>query len=276
VATVAVFGTWHLGSVHAACLAELGHRVLATDLDAAVLAGLREGKPPLFEPGLAELIRKHLDTGRLSVHSSRDRALGEVEAIFIAADTHVDDDDRVDLRTIEELADGAAMVMTRDLPVVVASQVPVGTTERLVARMREASGRNLVPVHMPENLRLGTAIENFLKPDRLVVGATDARAADAIVALYNLDVEVLRMSVRSAEMAKHALNGYLATLVSFSSEISDLCEASGADAYDVERALRTDRPRRRCVPGSASPAAPWAATSNRFDLSRVSTGCPRR
>jgi UDPglucose 6-dehydrogenase len=241
VARVAVFGAWHLGSVHAACLAELENHVVATDLDPAVVAGLKEGRPPLFEPGLAELIRKHLESGRLAFQLPDDRALGEVDVIFIAADTQVDDDDRVDLRPVEELADRAARVVARNVPVVVASQVPVGTTERLVARMRQLSGRDLAAVHMPENLRLGSAIENFLRPDRLVVGAADTVAADAVVALYGLKVEVLRMSVRSAEMAKHALNGYLATLVSFSSELSDLCEASGADAYDVDRALRTDR-----------------------------------
>ena len=240
-ATVAVFGAWHLGSVHAACLAELGHRVLATDLDPVVVADLRAGKPPLFEPGLAELVGKHLASGRLSILASDDAALGEVDALFIAADTQVDDDDRVDLRSVEELAERAGRLAARDMPVVVASQVPVGTTERLVGRMREICGHGLSPVHMPENLRLGSAIENFLRPDRLVVGAADAQAADAVAALFGGTAQVLRMSVRSAEMSKHALNGYLATLISFSSELSDLCEASGADAYDVERALRTDR-----------------------------------
>ncbi len=240
-ATVAVHGAWHLGTVHAACLAELGNRVRATDLDPAVIASLMQGKPPLFEPGLEELVGKHLASGRLSFHRPDDAALGEADAHFIAADTTVDDDDQVDLASVERLAEAAGRVLRKRAPVVVASQVPVGTTERLVGRMRELSGiADLPAVHMPENLRLGSALENFLRPDRLVIGGENA-AADEVLAIYGLRCEVVRMSVRSAEMAKHALNGYLATLVSLTSELSDLCEAAGADAYDVERALRTDR-----------------------------------
>jgi UDPglucose 6-dehydrogenase len=245
---IAVWGTWHLGSVHAACLAELGNRVRATDPDPAVVAGLSQGNAPLYEPGLAEMLRKHLATGRLSIHSPDDSELGRADAIFLTADTEVDDDDRVHLASVESLAEAAARTAQRDVPVVMASQVPAGTTERLVARMSELSGRVLRPVCMPENLRLGTALENFLRPDRLVIGSTDAAAADAILALYGLDCPVLRMGLRSAEMSKHALNAYLGTLISFASETADLCEAVGADAYDVERALRAD--------GRVSPKAP--------------------
>jgi UDPglucose 6-dehydrogenase len=118
--------------------------------------------------------------------------------------------------------------------------VPAGTTERLVARMSGISGRTLAPVCMPENLRLGSALENFLRPDRLVVGSKEESAADAVLAHYRVECPVLRMSIRSAEMSKHALNAYLATLISFASETADLCESVGADAYDVERALRSD------------------------------------
>ena len=241
-ATVAVFGTWHLGSVTAACLADLGNRVLATDLDLGTVAGLREGRPPIAEPGLAELIAKGLASGRLSIHAPDDPALGFADILYLAADTTVDDDDRVDLAFVEALAARAASLLQKEPLVVVHSQVPVGTTERLVATMAGQSGRALAAVHVPENLRLGAAIEGFLRPDRLVVGSDTAAAADAVIALYgSLTCEVLRMSVRSAEMAKHALNGYLATLISLASELADVCEATGADAYDVERALRADR-----------------------------------
>jgi UDPglucose 6-dehydrogenase len=239
-AAVSVWGTWHLGSVHAVCLAALGNRVRATDLDARVVAGLREGTPPLYEPGLAELLRAQLDSGRLSVHSPADPDLGDAEAIFLAADTEIDDDDRVQLGSVEALAEAAARCARRDSPVVVVSQVPVGTTERLVSRMSQISGRALTAVYVPENLRLGTALQNFLHPDRLVVGTADPRIAESVLKLYRLDCPVLRMSARSAEMSKHALNAYLATLISFASELSDLCEAAGADAFDVERALRAD------------------------------------
>lgn len=240
-AEVAVWGAWHLGSVHAGCLAELGNRVRATDLDPRIVAGLRQGKAPLYEPGLDEMLGKHIGTGRLTIHPPDDPELGASDAVFITADTEVDDEDRARLASVESLAETAARTVRRDGPVVVASQVPTGSTERLVARMCEISGRVLRPVCMPENLRLGTALADFLLPDRLVIGSGDGAAADAVLALYGLDCPVLRMSVRSAEMSKHALNAYLATLISFASETADLCESVGADAHDVERALRADR-----------------------------------
>lgn len=238
---IAVWGSWHLGTVSAACLAELGHSVLATDLDPAIVAGLRAGRPPVSEPGLADLVRRHQQSGSLTIRDPQDPALGEADFVFVAADTEVDDDDRVDLAGIELLVDAAAGTLRRPELVVVQSQVPVGTTERLVARMASRCGRPLRGVYVPENLRLGAAIDGFLRPDRVIIGADDATDAAAVRALLPPDREVVQMSVRSAEMSKHALNGYLATLVSFTSEIGDLCEAVGADAYDVERALRTDR-----------------------------------
>jgi UDPglucose 6-dehydrogenase len=239
-ANLSIWGTWHLGSVHAACLAARGNRIRATDLDPRVVAGLREGTPPLYEPGLAELLREQLESGRLTLHSPGDPELGEADAIFLAPDTDIDEDDGVQLASLEALAEAAAGSVRRDVPVVVASQVPVGTTERLVTHMSERSGRALTAIHVPENLRLGTAVHDFLQPDRLVIGSADRGSADSVLESYGLDCPVLRMTVRSAEMSKHALNAYLATLISFASELSDLCEASGADAYDVERALRAD------------------------------------
>lgn len=238
--TVSVWGTWHLGTVYAACLASLGNRVRVTDLDPRIVADLREARPPLHEPGLAELVRAQLETGKLTVHSPQEAELGDAEAILLAADTDIDDEDRVQLGSVVRLAEAAAGALRRDVPVVVASQVPVGTTERLVTRMSQMSGRVLSPVHVPENLRLGTALQNFLEPDRLVIGSRDPAIAESVLALYRPACPVLRMSVRSAEMSKHVLNAYLATLISFTSEISDLCEAAGADAYDVVRALRAD------------------------------------
>jgi UDPglucose 6-dehydrogenase len=241
VATIAVWGSWHLGTVSAACLAELGQTVLATDLDPAIVSGLRAGRPPVAEPRLAELVRTHLDSGRLSIRDPDDPALGAADVVFLAADTAVDEEDRSDLAGIEQLAERAAKGLRRPALLVVHSQVPVGTTERLAARMSSASGWPIRAACVPENLRLGAAIEGFLKPDRLVIGAADPSDASAVRALFPPDCDVLYMSIRSAEMSKHALNAYLATLVSFTSEIGDLCESLGADAYDVERTLRADR-----------------------------------
>ncbi|HEX4382575.1 MAG TPA: nucleotide sugar dehydrogenase [Myxococcales bacterium] len=240
--TVAVWGCWHLGTVSAACFAELGHRVVASDLSPEVIAGLRAGRPPIAEPGLAELLRKHLENGRLSFHLPEDPALRGASTVFLAADTDVDEDDRADLGRVRALARAAAGTLAGGELVVVHSQVPVGTTEEIGAEMAAVLGKPLRVAHVPENLRLGKAIDGFLRPDRMVIGAGDAATAAAAEELFaGVDCPRLRMTVRSAEMAKHALNGYLATLVSFSSEVGDLCEATGADAWDVERALRSDR-----------------------------------
>jgi UDPglucose 6-dehydrogenase len=253
-ATLAVWGTWHLGSVTAAGLAELGHRVLATDLDPATVAALRAGKPPILEPGLEELIGRLGRERRLSFHDPEDPALGAAEVVFLTTDTPVDDEDRVDVAPVEAAAEAAARSLRGPAVVVVSSQVPVGTTERLLARMRQISGRaDLRGVHVPENLRLGSAIEGFLKPDRIVIGAERSEDADLVLGLFGkIQAEVFRMDVKSAEMSKHALNAYLALCISFASELGDICEALGADAFAVERALKADRrvsPRAPLRPG---------------------------
>jgi UDPglucose 6-dehydrogenase len=241
-ARIAVFGLWHLGCVVAGSLARLGHRVWGTDFDAGVIARLAAGEPPLFEPGLQELLACELSTGRLAFTADVARALDAVDAAFITFDTPVDNADGSDLRPIERAAQAIAAQARAPLTVVLMSQVPVGTTRRLAAEMvARAPVRELTLLCQPENLRLGQALETFAHPDRIVVGAEDHAAAEKLDPLYRgIPGERLVMSWESAELAKHATNAFLATSVSFANELAALAEVAGADIRDVVRALRAD------------------------------------
>ncbi|MCL6594782.1 MAG: nucleotide sugar dehydrogenase [Firmicutes bacterium] len=242
-ARIAVFGLWHLGCVVAGSLAQIGHSVCGTDFDAAVIARLAAGEPPLFEPGLQELLRHELGTGRLAFTADVARALDTIDAAFITFDTPVDNADGSDLRPIERAAQAIAAQARAPLTVVLMSQVPVGTTRRLAAEMlARAPVRELTLLCQPENLRLGQALETFARPDRIVVGAESRAAAEQLEPLYRgIPGERLVMSWESAELAKHATNAFLATSVSFANELAALAEVAGADIRDVVGALRTDR-----------------------------------
>jgi UDPglucose 6-dehydrogenase len=238
----------------AAGLAALGnHRVLATDLSAAAVAPLREGVPPVAEPGLADLLAAQLSAGSLTVLEPDDPRLGEADVVVLALDVDVGEDDAPLLESVERTAERIGTLQRRPVPLVVMSQVPVGTSERLAAAAGARAGAPLPVACVPENLRLGSALDGFFHPDRLVVGADDEGARAAAVGLFaGVDCPMVHMGVRSAEMSKHAMNAYLATCISFAGEMSDLCEVAGADAHDVVRALRSDArvsPRAPIAPG---------------------------
>ncbi|MGH2687919.1 MAG: nucleotide sugar dehydrogenase, partial [Actinomycetota bacterium] len=217
------------------------HRVLATDLSPAAVASLREGVPPVAEPGLPDLLAAKLAAGSLAVLDPDDPRLGEADVVVLTLDVEVGDDDAPLLDSVERTAERIGTLLRRCVPLVVMSQVPVGTSERLAAASGARAGAPLPVACVPENLRLGSALEGFFHPDRLVVGADDEAARAAAAGLFaGVDCPVLHMGLRSAEMSKHALNAYLATCISFAGEISDLCEVAGADAHDVVRALRSD------------------------------------
>lgn len=241
-ATVAVWGAWHLGSVVAAGLAALGHhRVLATDLSPAAVESLRVGVPPVAEPGLEDLLVAQLSAGTLGVLDPDDPRLGDTDVVVLTVDVEVGDDDAPLLGSVEQTAASIGALQRRRVALVVMSQVPVGTSHRLAGLAGAGAGSALPVACVPENLRLGSALEGFFRPDRLVVGADDDEARAAAVGLFAaVECPVIHMGVRSAEMSKHAMNAYLATCISFAAEISDLCELAGADAHDVVRALRSD------------------------------------
>jgi UDPglucose 6-dehydrogenase len=242
-ARIAVVGLWHLGCVVSAALASLGHIVSATDFDNEVVRNLQRGVPPVYEPGLAELMALQISKRKLAFLSSCSEAFANAEYIFITFDTPVDENDQSDLTPVETALDAISVHARSEVQIVVMSQVPVGTCQRLRVRLREhAPGLSFTLLYQPENLRLGEALKTFLHPDLIIVGSEDELAAERFLRLYEgIEAPRLAMSWNSAEMAKHALNAFLAASISFINELADLAEATRADVRDVVRALRLDR-----------------------------------
>lgn len=241
-ASIAVVGMWHLGSVTAACLASAGHDVAALDENVSVIAGLAQARPPVAEPGLAEMLGRQCSDGRLRF-STRLEEVAACQVVWIAYDTPVDENDNADvefvhrqsLKVLEHVGDGTVFVIS--------SQMPAGSIARLEREFApSAAGRHVRFACAPENLRLGKALDVFLRPDRVVLGVRDQETRAALEAVYHPFTERIEwMSVESAEMTKHAINAFLATSISFINEIATICEATGADAVEVERGLKTDQ-----------------------------------
>jgi UDPglucose 6-dehydrogenase len=252
---VCVLGLWHLGTVTAACVAAGGHHVVGLDPDPAVVLDLNSGKPPIFEPGLADLLKDGLSTGRLAFTTEL-RSAADADVLWVAYDTPVDHEDRADVESVMERARRVFPVLESGTLVMVSSQLPVGTTRRLEEQFaNQSSGRTVMFAYSPENLRLGTAIDAFTKPDRVIVGVRSPAARVRVAQLLKPFTERIEwMSVESAEMSKHALNAFLATSVTFINEIAGLCEQVGADAAEVERALKSEArigPKAYLSPGGA-------------------------
>lgn len=240
--TVCVIGLWHLGLVNAVGFCEKGYRVIGMDFDRQRVQKLRRGIPPLFEPDLKELMVKHLRSKRLRFSTSP-RDVTRAEYVVIAYDSPVSENDEVDVTPIVEAAHAFASFLRPDTPVVITSQLPLGTSERIEATIAKRNGRwKSGVVYTPENVKLGSAIQRFLKPDVIVLGANHPRAKEAASALYrSFHATKLSMDLRSAEMVKHALNAFLATSISFINEIAHLADRLGADAVTVGAALKRDK-----------------------------------
>jgi UDPglucose 6-dehydrogenase len=235
---IVVTGLWHLGCVTAACLAE-HHDVVAHDPDAAVIAGLRRGEPPLYEPGLEELLDAGVRAGRLRFTDDAAEVAG-ADVLWVGYDTPVDDHDRADAEFVARNVEALLPRLATGALVVIASQVPVGFVSRMEQRAREL-GVEASSVSLPENLRLGDALDIFRHPDRIVAGVRTDRDRDRLGALLQPFTDnVVWMSPESAEMTKHALNAFLATSVTFINEIAGICEDVGADVKDVERGLKSE------------------------------------
>jgi UDPglucose 6-dehydrogenase len=245
---VTVFGLWHLGTVTATCLASGGHRVTGLDDD---VANLREGRAPLFEPELDELLRAGLDSGSLRFESDPHVALKGAEVLWVTFDTPVDEEDVADVDFVLKRVEALLPMLDEGALVIVSSQLPVGSTRRLEAR----APKSVTFACLPENLRLGKAIEVFTRPDRVVAGVRNAHDRQRVAQLLAPFTDRIEwMSVESAEMTKHALNAFLATSVAFINEIATICEAVGADAKEVERGLKSESrigPRAYLSPGGA-------------------------
>jgi UDPglucose 6-dehydrogenase len=248
-----VVGLWHLGSVTAACLAEVGYDVLAVDVDASLVQDLAEGRPPVSEPGLAELMRGCASHLRFSADP---RALDGMGRAWVTFDTPVDDDDQADVEWVLARSEQLLAPLADGALVIVSSQLPVGSVAALEARLAARRARNdLRFACVPENLRLGGALDSFRAPERVIAGVRSERDRDELAELlapFTAAVEWMR--VESAEMTKHALNAFLATSVAFINELAVVCEAVGADAAEVSRGLKSERrigPRAYLAPGDA-------------------------
>jgi UDPglucose 6-dehydrogenase len=250
---IGVLGLWHLGSVTAACLADAGYRVIGVDPDPQIVQELGAGRPPVAEPGLAEMLERAAP--RLSFTSDPLALTGAARA-WVTFDTPVDDDDDADVEWVLAHAVEMLCALPADSLVVVSSQLPVGSIARLQARCAERRGDGgLRFACVPENLRLGRALECFRAGDRIVAGVRSQRDRDELAELLApFGAELQWMRVESAEMTKHALNGFLATSVAFINEIAEICESVGADAEEVSRGLKSEQrigPRAYLGPGDA-------------------------
>lgn len=238
---IAVVGLWHLGEIYSAGLAELGHRVVGVDSDEKVVAGLSQNIPPLAEPGLVDLLQAHQSSGRLS-YSTDFGAVRHCDVVWLTLDTPVDDNDKADPALVVSALQKALPFLRQGVLIAVSSQLPVGTSQELQDLIhRDRPDLSFEYVYVPENLRLSEALECFLKPVRIVIGAQNPQTFEKVEAIFcGLKTDFLRMSPASAEMSKHALNAFLATSLTFAYDIADLCERTGADITDVIRAVRAD------------------------------------
>jgi UDPglucose 6-dehydrogenase len=243
---ISVIGTGYVGLVTGACFAEFGVQVTCMDKDARRIALLEKGNIPIYEPGLAELVRKGLSEGRLTFTTDLGRAVESGLAIFIAVGTPAHDDGSADLSFVEDVGRGIAAHLNSYKVIVTKSTVPVGTGERLrdLIERHAPQPARFDMVSNPEFLREGSAIEDFMRPNRVVIG-TDSPQAEAIMRdlyrpLYLIETPFVLTDVATAEMIKYASNTFLATKVSFINEVANLCERVGANVQVVAKAMGLD------------------------------------
>jgi len=241
---IAVVGSGYVGLVVGACLAETGNDVVCADVDAGKIEGLQRNVIPIYEPGLEQLVERNQRQGRLVFTTDVGDAIARAEVIFIAVGTPPDEDGSADLRHVLAVARQIGTHMTREVVVVTKSTVPVGTAAKVQAAVAETAR---LPFHMcsnPEFLKEGAAVDDFLKPDRVVLGVESDHARSVMAELYAPFVRtgkpIIFMDISSAEMTKYAANAMLATRISFMNEIANLCERVGADVELVRKGIGSD------------------------------------
>jgi UDPglucose 6-dehydrogenase len=238
---VAVLGLWHLGTGTAACVADAGVSTVGVDDDKEVVAKLSNGEPPLYEPGLADLVRQGLASGKLSFAADAAK-LADADIIWICHDTPVDDDDHANVDSVVRRVEAIFAHLKHGAVVLVSAQLPVGSVARLEKSFAaQASGRQVDFACSPENLRLGRALDVFRNPGRIAIGIRNERTRNRLSPLLSEFCQnLIWMSVESAEMVKHSLNAYLALSITFTNELAAIAEQVGANATDIEKALRSD------------------------------------
>ena len=246
---IAIFGTGYVGLVTGACLAEMGNHVLCIDVDATKVEGLKQGRIPIFEPGLAPMVQRNRAAGLLDFSTDAAAGVAHGEALFIAVGTPPDEDGSADLRHVLTVAASIGRHLDRYAVVVNKSTVPVGTAERVRATIAQALAARGAAVAFdvasnPEFLKEGDAVNDCMRPDRIIIGSDSARALALLKRLYapfNRNHErIVTMDARSAELTKYAANAMLATKISFMNEIANLAERVGADVELVRQGIGAD------------------------------------
>jgi UDPglucose 6-dehydrogenase len=242
---IAVIGTGYVGLVAGACLAENGNEVTCVDKDSSKVRALQRGRIPIYEPGLEELVRRNRAEKRLTFTTDLPKGVRASQIIFIAVGTPTGEDGSADLRHVLEVARQIGKAMNGYKVIVDKSTVPVGTCDKVREAVKKETSHPFSVVSNPEFLKQGAAIEDFMKPDRVVIGADDQRAAEIMRELYSpftrTGAPIMMMDPASAELCKYAANAMLATRISFMNEVANVCEVVGADVDAVRRAVASDR-----------------------------------
>ncbi len=242
---IVVVGTGYVGLVTGTCFAETGHEVVCLDIDAKKIDALEAGRIPIYEPGLEELVHRNVKERRLAFTTSHPEAMAGAELAFIAVGTPPGETGEADLSYVLAAAEQIGRAMTGYAVVVNKSTVPVGSAEKVAEVLRTATKHPFDVVSNPEFLKEGAAVEDFMRPDRVVVGVASERARAVMTELYapfvRAEQPILFMDLRSAELTKYAANAMLATRISFMNEMASLCERLGADVDQVRRGIGSDK-----------------------------------
>ena len=242
---IAVVGTGYVGLVVGACLAENGNDVTCIDKDEGKIAMLNGGKVPIYEPGLEEMVKRNHSNHRLMFSMDLPAAVGDAEVVFIAVGTPQGEDGAADLTHVLAVARDVGRALTKYAVIVNKSTVPVGTAQKVRATIAKETAQSFSVVSNPEFLKQGAAIEDFMKPDRVVIGADDERSAGIMKEVYGpftrTGAPIMTMDTASAELSKYAANALLATKISFMNEIANVCEVVGANVDHVRKAVGSDR-----------------------------------
>ncbi|MCA9259689.1 MAG: UDP-glucose/GDP-mannose dehydrogenase family protein, partial [Planctomycetales bacterium] len=241
---IAVVGTGYVGLVTGTCFADSGNEVTCIDIDQAKIDGLNNGKIPIYEPGLAELVTHNVEAGRLTFTTDLPKAVQPAEIVYLAVGTPQGPDGSANLSAMWAVVESLAPHLREDAVVVTKSTVPVGTNARIYQMLLELTGRECDVASNPEFLKEGAAIEDFMKPDRVVVGVRRPEVGETLHQLYQpflrTEKPFLVMSPESAEMTKYVANALLSTKISFINEMANLCERMGGDINDVRRGIGHD------------------------------------
>ena len=241
---IAVVGTGYVGLVTGTCLAETGNHVTCVDINEKKVEMMKNGKVPIYEPGLELLFNRNINQGRLKFTTNLAEAIAPASIIFLALPTPPGGDGAADLSYVLGAAADIAKLLTEYKVIVTKSTVPVGTADKVTAAMRAHTDVDFAVVSNPEFLREGVAVDDFMKPDRVVIGTRDERARKLMGELYGPYVRqgnpVIFMDERSSELTKYAANSFLATKISFMNEIANICEILGADVDMVRRGIGAD------------------------------------